>query len=343
MQRARLPRQAIAIGLSKARRAGIPVPLEGKEARPQLSRGVLSHSGRRFLDPSPKARTLKAEAYLTGRLDARAQERRAAARPQRAVTTMPAPVGEALAMLVRRGLAPRLARPDLPFSRTLPQKELDRIIVELRHYGFRLFLRGAILASGPFWPEDATRYLEPAGARRAGTKLVELGLAETLPGGELRLRQPARSFGSTLEWWVAQELAGRLRVDVAYGVRSGAPGVGGDLDVVAAVEGKLVYLELKSGPPKHLMQAEVGAFFTRLRALRPHLSILAIDTALRLSDKILPMLISSREAPLAPVRLRRDVWRVAPGLYAASAKGDLIENLCLAIADGLAVLAPEPP
>lgn len=43
-----------------------------------------------------------------------------------------------------------------------------------------------------------------------------------------------------------------------------------------------------------------------------------------------------------PRRLRRDVWRVARGLYAVSARADLVENLCLAIGDGLAALAPEP-
>jgi len=253
-----------------------------------------------------------------------------------------AQAGEALAMLVRRGLRPRLARPDLPFPRDLDGAAADRVAERLGHYGFRLFLRGAILARGPFRPEDATRYLDAAHAELAAGQLVELGLAERLPDGRLRLLHPPRSFGATLEWWVARELARRLALDVASGVRSGAPGVGGDLDVVLAAEGKLVYLELKSGPPKHLMPAEVSAFMKRLRALRPHLSIFALDTALRLSDKVLPMLSEAAGAG-APRRLRRDVWRVAPGLYAASARQDLVENLCLAVADGLAALAPEPP
>lgn len=252
-----------------------------------------------------------------------------------------APGGEALAMLVRRGLRPRLARPDLPFPRDLDGAAADRVAERLGHYGFWLFLRGAILARGPFHPADATRYLDAIHAERAAEQLVELGLAVRLPDGRLRLVHPARSFGGTLEWWVARELARRLALDVASGVRSGAPGVGGDLDVIAAAEGKLVYLELKSGPPKHLMPTEVSAFLKRLRALRPHVSILALDTALRLSDKVLPML--STAVGGEPRRLRRDVWRVAPGLYAASARQDLVENLCLAVGDGLRALAPDPP
>ena len=282
---------------------------------------------------------------MTRRLDAREQERRAAARgvSRRApALAVAGGTGEALAMLARRGLHPRLARPDLPFPRDLEPEAAGRIAEKLGHYGFRLFLRGAILAGGPFRPEDATRYLEPAAARRAGEALVALGLAVELDG-RLRLRQPARSFGGTLEWWVARELSRRLAVDVAWGVRSGAPGVGGDLDVVAAAEGKLAYLELKSGPPKHLMPTEVSSFFRRLRALRPHFSVLVLDTALRLSDKVLPMLSEALSRPGPPERIRRDVWRVAPGLYAAGARGDLMENVCLAFGDGLAALAPDPP
>jgi hypothetical protein len=246
-------------------------------------------------------------------------------------------------MLVRRGLRPTLARPDLPFPRDLDGPAADRLAERLGHYGFRLFLRGAILASGPFRPAEATRYLDEPHAAAAADALVELGLAAPAPGGRLRLLHPARSFGGTLEWWVARELAARLAVDVAFGVRSGVSGVGGDLDVVAAAEGKLLYVELKSGPPKHLMPSEVSAFLLRVRALRPHVTVFALDTALRLADKVLPMLSAAAGGAQPPRRVRRDVWRVAPGLYLASARGDLVENLCVGIADGLAALAPEPP
>lgn len=273
---------------------------------------------------------------------ARELEQRAARRRPAGAGTV-ADGGEALAMLVRRGLQPRLARPDLPFPRDLSGEDADRVAARLGHYAFRLFLRGAILARGPFRPEEATRYLDAEGAARAAGELVALGLAERLADGRLRLLRLPRSFGGTLEWWVARELARRLAADVAFGVRWGAPGVGGDLDVVAAVEGKLVYVELKSGPPKHLMPAEVAAFLRRVRALRPHASVLALDTALRLADKVLPMLAGAARHAETPSRVRRDVWRVAPGLYAASARQDLIENLCLAVADALAALAPEPP
>ncbi|HET9554843.1 MAG TPA: hypothetical protein VFP50_17900 [Anaeromyxobacteraceae bacterium] len=278
---------------------------------------------------------------MTGRRTARELERAAAGRP--APATVAAATGEAEAMLVRRGLRPRLARPDLPFPRDLDGPEAERLAEKLGHYGFRLFLRGAILARGPFRPADVTRYLTAAQAEAAAEALVALGLGRRDPDGRCRLRWPARSFGGTLEWWVARELRRRLGLDVLAGVRSGARGVGGDLDVVAAGEGKLLYVELKSSPPKHITASEVAAFVDRLRALRPHLSIFAVDTALRLPDKVLPMLAGAVGTAAAPRRLLRDCWAVAPGLYAVNARQDLVENLCVAIADGLLALSPDPP
>ncbi|ACG72862.1 conserved hypothetical protein [Anaeromyxobacter sp. K] len=277
---------------------------------------------------------------------ARELEAAAAARPPPAGRAR-APASEPLAMLVRRGLDPRLSRPDLPFDPALPAPALDAIAARLGHYAFRLFLRGAILAPAGFLPSEATRYVDAARARAMAEDCVALGLAERRPRGRYRLLRRARSFGGTLEWWVARELSSRLGLQVATGVRSGAPGVGGDLDVVAAAEGRLVYLELKSGPPKHLMAAEADAFVRRLRALRPDVALFAIDTALRLGDKVLPLLgralVGPGGAAPEPRRVVRDTWALGPHLYVASAKEDLIENLSRALAEGLRALAPAPP
>lgn len=250
-------------------------------------------------------------------------------------------------MLVRRGLAPRLSRPDLPFDPALPEAALDGIAARLGHYAFRLFLRGAILAPAGFLPAEASRYLGAEAAGAMAEDCVALGLAERRPGGRYRLLVRARSFGGTLEWWVARELSRRLGFEVVTGVRSGAPGVGGDLDVVASAEGRLVYLELKSGPPKHLTGGEVGAFLLRLRAVRPDIALFAVDTALRLADKVLPMfevaLAPGRAAPAWPRRLVRETWALTPHLYLVSAKENLIDNLCRAVAEGLRALAPPAP
>jgi hypothetical protein len=274
------------------------------------------------------------------------EEAAAARRPPAAAPRSP-PLAEPLAMLRRRGLDPRPSRPDLPFDPRLPPERLDAIDALLRHYAFRLFLRGAILRRGDFTPAEATRYVAAAKARELAEAGAEAGLLAALPRGRYRLVHPARSFGATLEWWLARELSARLGCETAFALRSGAPGVGGDLDVVAACEGKLVYVEAKSSPPKHLTVGELGAFLQRVRALRPDVTLFVVDTALRLSDKVLPLFAEALSrvgaAPVEPRRLFRETWALGPHIFLVNAKEELIENVCRAFAEGLRALGPPAP
>lgn len=263
--------------------------------------------------------------------------------PQRAA--LPAWAGEAVAMLVRRGLRPRPTPLDLPFPPGLAGERAEQLAAELAHYAFRLFLRGAIQRGPAFAPAEATRYVQPARARAFAEALVRLGLATRGSGGRYRLLTPAKSFGGTLEWYVARELSRRFGFDVAAGLKFHAPGVGGDLDVVAAAEGKLLYLELKSSPPKYLAPGEVAAFFDRVRVLQPDLALFVMDTALRLSDKALPMLVAELrrrrgDPALEPRRVRGEVWALTPHVYAVNARPDLLGNIGRALAQGLYALAP---
>jgi hypothetical protein len=269
---------------------------------------------------------------------AAAADRRSTARKARL------PGGEAMAMLVRRGFRPTKARLDIPFPCDLEEEAAERLSKQLGHYAFRLFLRGAIQKGEGFAPEEATRYLERAQAKACAESLVDLGLAERLPQGRYRLLGTAKSFGGTLEWYVARELQRRFGFDVASGVRLHARGVGGDLDVVAAAEGKLAYLELKSSPPKNLSVREVAAFFDRVGLLRPDLTLFVVDTALRLSDKVLPMLVAELEhrrgeSKLALRRIERELWTLTPHLYAVNGRPDLMANIGRAIAQGLFALS----
>lgn len=276
---------------------------------------------------------------------ARELEIEAAGAPSpRPAKTLP-PCGEAMAMLARRGLRPSKARLDLPFSEGLRAETAERLAELLGHYAFRLFLRGAILRPEGFAPQEATRYLKRAQSRACAESLVKLGLAERTHRGCYRLMRAAKSFGGTLEWYVARELNRRFGFDVAAGVRFHARGVGGDLDVVAAAEGKLAYFELKSSPPKNLEVREVVAFFDRVYMLRPDVTLFVVDTALRLSDKVLPMLMAELEhrrggTRVAPRRIERELWALAPRLYAVNARPDLMANIGRALAEGLVALSP---
>ncbi|MBI5544398.1 MAG: hypothetical protein HY901_10940, partial [Deltaproteobacteria bacterium] len=203
-----------------------------------------------------------------------------------------APSHPVLAHLLRRGIEAKPTEPDLPFPPGLDLARADRFGEMLGSYAFRLFLRGAILKPRGFRPAEATRYLEADQAGHFAAELCSLGLAARLPRGRCRLLRAARSFGGTLEWYVARELERRLGFAALTGLSWRARGVGGDLDVAAVADGRLVYLELKSGPPKHLSTSEVACFVDRVRALRPDVALLVLDTSLRLSDKVLPMLVA---------------------------------------------------
>jgi hypothetical protein len=248
-------------------------------------------------------------------------------------------------MLARRGLRPSLARPDLPFPSDIPTATADALADRLGHYAFRLFVRGVIHRGDGFTPDETTSYLSAAQARAFTETLVGLGVVTATGRDRYRLVRRAGSFGGTLEWYVGRELRRWLGFDVATGVKFHARGIGGDLDLVAAAEGKLIYAELKSSPPKHLSSGEVGAFFDRVRLVRPDLALFVVDTALRLSDRVVPMLtdeLARRSGTVpAPRRVERELWTLGPHLYVVNSRPDLMANIGRVIADGLLAQHPQ--
>jgi hypothetical protein len=259
---------------------------------------------------------------------------------------MPASGGEAMTMLARRGLHPQSSEGNLPFPPQLDEQTADSITDCLGHYAFRLFLRGAIQKSEGFLPSATTRYLTKSQSTGYAEALVGLGLAERISRGRYRMKWAARSFGGTLEWYVGRELKRRYGFDVATGVRLHVRGGGGDLDVVAAAEGKLIYVELKSSPPKNLSERETAAFWERLNLLRPDVSLFVVDTALRLSDKVVPMHVRELRrrgyGACRPTRIAAQLWALTPHVYVVNGSRDLMANIGKAIAAGLLALSPSP-
>jgi hypothetical protein len=249
-----------------------------------------------------------------------------------------------LAMLVRRGLRPETPATDLHFPCETDENVADRLAVWLGHYAFRLFLRGAIRKADGFLPSQTTRYLTQNQSREYAETLVGLGLAVKGPQGRYRLKWAPASFGGTLEWYVGRELRRRYGFDVATGIKLHVHGTGGDLDVVAAAEGKLIYLELKSSPPRNLSPGEAAAFCDRILLLRPDLSIFVVDTALRLSDKVLPLLLDAfrlhGHGDIKPGRIAAQLWALTPHIYVVNGSRDLMANIGKVIAAGLRALSP---
>jgi hypothetical protein len=79
--------------------------------------------------------------------------------------------------------------------------------------------------------------------------------------------------------------------------------------------------------------------------LRPDVTLFVVDTALRLSGKILPMLVAELEPRrgeprVVPRRIERELWALTPHLYAVNEKVDLMANIGRALSEGLLALSP---
>ncbi len=191
--------------------------------------------------------------------------------------------------LRRRGIL--LARADAPegllFPPTLSAARQRRLYEQLKRYSFRLFLRDLIAHRETLRPERLTRFCSPEAAARYFHFLEGCGIIRRGRGGVLRLNEgEVSSFGPTLEWLVAQVLTREFGAPALWGCRLLDLGGGGDYDVLSLVEGALLYVEVKSSPPKHIEGEEVAAFLARLAALMPNLAIFLVDTELRMQDKL---------------------------------------------------------
>jgi hypothetical protein len=106
-------------------------------------------------------------------------------------------------------------------------------------------------------------------------------------GKKYRLKKrPVKSFGETLEWFVAGLIKNDFQAETAWGVKFKRPKVGGDYDLITRIDSSLLYMEIKSSPPKQIYDKEITAFFNRVEDLSPDISIFFVDTELRMNDKI---------------------------------------------------------
>jgi len=163
-------------------------------------------------------------------------------------------------------------------------------------------------------------------------------LAEPLAGEGYRLRDrhPA-SLGPTLEWFLAEIFRREFSSPALHGLRCKGTRDGGDFDVVSAMEGRLIYMEVKSSPPKNIAGDEVHEFFRRLEDLQPHLAFFFVDTELRLKDKIVPLFEAERSAARYPdpddgggvEKIGDEIFFLKPALYLFGSRRSIPGNLQL--------------
>jgi hypothetical protein len=247
-------------------------------------------------------------------------------------------LSELKGMLRRRGLAIFRFNPQshllLPPTRT---DEVQARFYDLfKKYSFRLFLREVLIREGSLRVADLVRYSSPDTGKKYLQALTEMGLVERLAGSDDRLwEQPPTSLGPTLEWFMAEVFRKEFSCPALYGLRCKGTRYGGDFDVVSAMESRLIYMEVKSSPPKNIAGDEVHEFFGRLDDLQPHLAFFFVDTELRLKDKIVPLFETERKAAGYPdpdgagrtEKIGDEIFFLKPALYLLGSKRSIAGNL----------------
>jgi Holliday junction resolvase-like predicted endonuclease len=236
-----------------------------------------------------------------------------------------------LAMLLRRrGFA--IYKKEPADDLLIPsQKFLDAYYLMLHKYSFRLFLRDVIKRRGPFALEQVTRYASPSVTNEYLDYLLSVKLVKKTSKGYVLVKGTITSFGTTLEWYVAEVFRREFGSEAVWGVKFRRPKVGGDYDVIAKFEGALFYVEVKSSPPKQIYDSEIAAFLDRVADLSPAIAVFLMDTELRMKDKIVPMfenaLAKRFPGPAPVVRLEREIFQIAGRIFIANAKESVVGNL----------------
>jgi hypothetical protein len=233
-------------------------------------------------------------------------------------------------LLKRRGF--RIYRKEPSEDLLLPAKEFQNGYYELmKKYSFRLFLRDVIKHQDFFMLDNVTRYATAEVTRDYVEYLIKVDLVETVSDSFRLSLRPIKSFGETLEWFVSETFKAEFAAEAVWGIKFKRPRVGGDYDLIAKVDGSILYMEIKSSPPKQIYQKEIIAFFNRLADLLPEIGIFFVDTELRMKDKIVPMFEEElRERYVHPpkiTRIEKELFQIEDKIFIMNAKDSIAANI----------------
>lgn len=209
---------------------------------------------------------------------------------------------------------------------------LSRFYHMMRRYSFRLFVRDLIQIPEGNDFDALTRYCSPGAVRAYLETLAQLGIVSLTDEG-YRLLRKVPSFGRTLEWYVCEILRREFLAPALFNVKLKNTRLGGDYDVISVVAGRLVYVEVKSSPPRGVERQAVEAFLERLRDLGPSMAVLLVDTELRMRDKLVPLLAGGleREGKSGPdwavERLVNEIFHVRHAIYVTNSRKGIYSNL----------------
>jgi hypothetical protein len=211
------------------------------------------------------------------------------------------------------------------------KKYLSSYYRMLHKYSFRLFLRDVIKHQDRFGLEDVTRYATPSVTKEYIDFLVTIKLIKKKTKGYALAQGPITSFGPTLEWYIAEMFKREFGSEAVWGVKFKRPNVGGDYDVIAKFDNSLLYIEVKSSPPKQIYDSEIAAFLDRAEDLAPAVAVFLMDTELRMKDKLVPMfekeLHQRYGKPPKVQRMERELFQFSDRVFIVNAKENIIQNM----------------
>lgn len=226
------------------------------------------------------------------------------------------------------------------FPPDLPPFDKTRFYEMMKKYSFRLVLRDMIKSHEQFRIQDLTHYCSSSVVQGYCHLLDEMGVI--IKDGRSKYRtwvSPLYSFGPTLEWFIAEMFKREFASPAIYGVSVRNTQSGGDYDVIASWNRRLVYVEVKSSPPKGIEQNEISTFFSRMDDLLPDVGFLFNDTQLRMRDKLvvmfeedLAMRYGKESKNLYPVeRLSGELFHLRNRVFIVNSKKAVVENfrICL--------------
>lgn len=214
----------------------------------------------------------------------------------------------------------------------------------MKKYSFRLVLRDMIKFQDRFRIRDLTRYCSSKVVQGYCKQLCDMGVIIKNERGNYQTQvSPLYSFGPTLEWFVAEMLKKEFSSPAIYGVSIKNTPSGGDYDVIASWNQRLVYIEVKSSPPKGIEQNEISTFFSRMDDILPDVGFLFNDTQFRMKDKLVVMFekdlgkrYGGESKTLYPVkRLMDELFHVQHRVFIVNSKKDVVENFQICLKDYL--------
>jgi len=213
-----------------------------------------------------------------------------------------------------------------------PKKFLDNFYEMMKKYSFRLFLRDVIKNQDFFTTEQVTRYAAPDVTDFYIDFLLSSRLAEKAGSQGFRLaKRHVKSFGETLEWFICEIFTREFAAEAVWGVKFKRPRVGGDYDLIAKVDGSILYMEVKSSPPKQIYANEITAFIERVFDFSPEIAVFFMDTELRMKDKIVPMfeeeLKNRFSNPPQVLRIEKELFQIWNKTFIINAKDSIISNI----------------